>query len=421
VRTRSQASRFAALASLGIVLAIASAGCTASALVRQRRADTASDSRPLASRTRPARLTPLWLQTLTMISAQAGWAIGWTGNPNSRSPVTMALFRTTDGGHAWTGVTPPAARSLLASSNSYPIIYPTSASTAWFAATLERSESNYGVTPHRTRVFETTDAGRTWAESTLIRAPGNAGWLSQAGRSDGWLLQNLGAAMGQNHVQLYRSTDAGRRWSLIAETHPWGQSGTSTTGLTTDCDKTGITFTTRHVGFITAVCVTATDPVLRTSDGGTHWSPEPLPIPAGACQECSARAPQFFGPAGFMAVGSYPGPGYLLASHDSGATWQVVPLPPGAGPYPMATFFNARDGVLIPAGPQESFGQDFYVTSDGGLTWRPVRQGAAVRQFGTIQFVTPTAGFAENLNQAYPLLYATANDGRSWTRFVPLN
>jgi photosystem II stability/assembly factor-like uncharacterized protein len=307
--------------------------------------------------------------------------------------------------------------------NTYEIEYPRSAETAWFAVTRASTDTGAATAINRTRLFETTDAGRSWTASAPIRAPGTVGWLTFAGRPDGWLMLDLGAAMNENQVEVYRSTDAGRRWSLAARTLPPPNPGTSASGLPTYCDKTGIAFATATTGFITAECpLGLTDTLLITTDGGRHWRPDPLPVGA-ACQrsQCAASPPQFFGQAGFITLGRYPGPGFLLTSHSAGATWQLRPLPAGTDPYPQATFFSATSGSLIPTAPQQRRSGVYYLTSDGGLTWQSTRQRGAVRPAGVIEFVSPSRGFGWNMNGQPPAIYTTANGGRTWTRVIPLS
>jgi photosystem II stability/assembly factor-like uncharacterized protein len=387
------------LLSLVLVLALATAGCTA-------RAAATDASRP-GQRPHPR---PVWLQTLAMVSAKAGWAIAWSGDPNSSAPVYSRLLRTSDGGRAWVNVTPAGASELLHSLNSYPVLDVISADSAWLAVTRQHSDTESDLA--RTGVFETADAGRTWRASALIRAKGDVVALSVAGRKDGWLLRSLGSAAGQNVVGLDRSTDGGRRWEPVR------------TALPANCDKSGLTFATPATGFITSDCAAGTGAVLVSADGGRHWTQASLPYPAlTPCQPsgCAATPPVFFGRTGYLTVGAYPGPGLLLTTHATGATWQVVKLPSGSDPYPRVDFFDARHGVLMPSQPQSRFGRVFYATSDGGLTWRPMRQASTIRAFSSVQFVTSAIGFAWNLNSQSPALYRTANGGETWSRFVPLS
>ncbi|HUD37293.1 MAG TPA: hypothetical protein VMR14_10380 [Streptosporangiaceae bacterium] len=416
-----------AVTTLSLALAITSAGCATQSRTKLRGQQRAGQHAAVtATRKRAQPPKPVWLQQLTMVTATAGWALAWSGNPNSTTvAVTLGLLRTDDGGRTWTSVTPPAARPLITPLNSYEVEYPRSASTAWFAVTQAAAES--ATTINRTRLFETTDAGRTWTASALIRAPGTVGptgSLTFAGRSDGWLMLQIGEAMSQDQIAVYATTDAGRRWSLAARTLPPPTPGTNASGLPTNCDKTGISFATASTGFISAQCpLGLADTLLISTDGGRHWRPDPLPVPAGTCQQsqCDASSPQFFGQAGVITLGQYPAPGFLLTSHDAGASWQLRALPPGNDPYPQATFYDASTGTVIPTGPQQSRRGVFYLTRDGGLTWRFTRQGGSVRPSGAISFVSPERGFGWNLNGQPPAIYTTANGGRSWTRFIPVS
>jgi len=420
---RSRRARHAAaMISLAAVITLASSGCAARAAGEQQRAGPARADSLTARATSATKPMPLWLQTLQMVSARTGWALAWSGNPNERSPVTMTLVRTRDGGRTWTDVTPVAARPLITSLDTYFLLFPGPGERAWLAVTRQRSNAESGTTRNRIEVFGTSDGGRTWTTSSLIHAPGVPGSLDFVNSRDGWLLENLGEAMNLNPVQVYMTTDGGRRWSLIAKSPPGPQGGTSRSGLPVSCIKAGIGFATQWAGWISGACFTLSDALLATTDGGLRWAAQPVPVAASTCQSggCEVTSPQFFGRTGFVSVGTYPGPGYLLTSRNLGATWSAVRLPPGNDPYPTATFFSARDGVLIPTGPQESHPRVFYDTANGGRTWRPVPQGH-LGTVTTIEFTSPSSGFAWNLNQASPLIYATANGGRSWSSFVPLS
>ena len=370
----------------------------------------------------PVAPAPVWLQSLQMVSARDGWALAWTSNPGSPLPGRLMLVRTTDGGRAWTAVTPARAKPLLASDRNNVILQALSVRRAWLAVTFGMSQSGYGIHPARTVTFGTADGGRTWTRSAPIHAPGYASSLAFTDATHGWLLQSLGAAMQQNPVQVYRTGDGGRRWSLIAATLRQPGAGTSPSGLPVSCDKTGIAFATPADGWLTSACFSLAGAVLATRDGGAHWAPQPLPLPPGTCgtSSCLIYPPQFFGPTGFLTV-PHVGAPYLLVSHDTGATWQAEPLPRAAGPLGSVHFFDARNGLLVSAPvEQDSPGQVFYVTADGGRTWTPVRQGMRFQPGTTVDFASPQAGFAWNPNATgVPLIYATTNGGRSWTRYFP--
>jgi len=375
-----------------------------------------------APRASPATVpAPVWLDSLQMVSARDGWALAWTKNPADPEPTALMPVHTVDGGHTWTPVTPAQAKPLLVPDHSNEILLAASPSRAWLAVTLARSEASYGTRPALTEVFGTANAGRSWTRSAPIHAPGDARWLAFTDPAHGWLLQDLGAAMGNNPVRLYRTGDGGRTWSLIAASPRWNQAGASPSGLPTACDKTGIGFATPTDGWLTSACFSLAGALLVTHDSGAHWAPQALPLPANARTPgaCFISAPQFFGSTGFLTIehgGKAPG---LLVTHDAGATWHPMTVP-HAGPFATARFFSAQQGLLIPAASQDTPGEVFYLTSDGGRTWTPIQQGIRFQPGMTVNFTSPDTGFAWNPNSTgAPPIYVTTNGGQTWTWYLP--
>ncbi len=370
----------------------------------------------------PAVPAPVWLDSLQMVSAHDGWALAWTQNPASPAPSVLVPVHTADGGHTWTVVTPAQAKPVLVPDRSSDVLLAPSASRAWLAVTLTRSEAGYGTRSALTEVFGTADGGRSWTRPAPVHAPGVARWLAFSDPAHGWLLQDLGAAMGNNPVRLYRTSDGGRHWLLIAASPRWNQAGTGPGTLPSACDKTGIGFATPTDGWLTGTCFPLADAVLATHDGGAHWAPQALPLAANACMpdSCFISPPQFFRSTGFLTIDHGGRTPYLLVSHDTGTTWHPVAVPQAAGPFGSARFFTARQGLLIPAASQDTPGRVFYLTSDGGQTWTPVRQGMRFQPGMTVDFASPDAGFAWNPNTSgAPPIYATTNGGRTWTSYLP--
>ncbi len=252
-------------------------------------------------------------------------------------------------------------------------------------------------------MFATADGGRTWTASAPIRSPGEARWMSFADPGHGWLEMDLGGAMGQDPVRIYRTTDGGARWTLAAASPPPpatqqapGPPASGPSGISTACDKTGIVFANPRDGWLTTDCNDLAGALLVSHDGGAMWQPQALPVPAGACRPagCSAFPPQFSGRTGLLVIAPGNQPPYLLRSDDGGATWH-----PGQ--------------VRRPIG-------ELWFTADRGQNWTAVRQGAAFSPDATITFAGPIAGFAWNPNVAgVPPFYATTDSGRSWTWSVP--
>src|SRR6266568_9287455 len=338
---------------------------------------SAASGRPPASGSQAA--AAIWLDSLQMTSASTGWALRWTQSPAVADDGYLAPARTTDGARTWTSVTPPAARALLATPGAAVVLHALDGQRAWLAVTAATTDS---PAVHLTEVFTTFTGGRTWTESAPLKVPGYARLLSVAGPERGWLLMAYGGAMGQEPVQLYRTGDAGRRWSLVAGTP---QTGTGSNGLPVSCDKTGLAFATGSAGWLSGACFSLSGALLVSRDGGVTWASQVLPVAASSCSTdgCEVSGPQFVGRTGFLVIDRAPGAPYFLVSQDLGVTWWSEPLPSGAGQAPQIQFFSPLSGMLVSAGPNGVIGHVFYTTANGGRTWTAVPQGRSFTQLGT--------------------------------------
>jgi photosystem II stability/assembly factor-like uncharacterized protein len=358
----------------------------------------------------------VWLESVQMVSAKAGWALVATSNPTAGRGAPLLAAHTVDGGRSWVTVGPRAIASLVGE----PIVLQAATfSRAWLAVYLSLRQGR-----HATEVFGTENGGASWSRSAPAgRAePTSVDFLDPA---HGWLLENLGEAMNQNWVAVYQTTNAGLHWSLTAQTLPSPQGGISASGLPTACDKSGMIFSSPRTGWITGYCAVGHE-VLVTRDAGYHWASQPLPMTAATCSPagCLINPPQFIGRNGFLTIGHYPATGELLVSRDGGSGWQVRQLPTGAGPYPQIKFFSADRGIAVSGGTQGLIGRVFYVTADGGRSWAPVLQGRHFPIGAYLDFVSTTDGFAwvsslEITSGPAPDMYMTTNSGRTWIAITP--
>lgn len=368
-----------------------------------------------------ARHPRVFLESVQMLSAKAGWALLATKNPTAGRGAPLLPARTADGGQSWVTVAPAGLAHVVGE----PIVLrAASSSRAWVAVYMR-----VGRGKHATEVFATGNGGASWSRSAPAgdAEPVSVDFLDPA---HGWLLESLSAGLNQNYVAVYRTVDAGRRWSLTAQTPPFPRSGTSRSGLPTYCDKSGMIFGAPRSGWITGYC----DPsspvpieVLVTRDAGYHWALQHLPITPAACPPdgCFFFPPQFIGRTGFLTFEHYPATADLLVSHDGGHGWQIRHLPAGAGPYPQIRFFSTDRGIIVPGGAEGQIGSVFYLTSDGGQNWTPVLQGRRFHHLGTyVDFVSSTDGFAwissaDIPSGPAPDMYLTTDSGRAWTAITP--
>lgn len=374
---------------------------------------------------------PVWFRSLAMTSATAGWALYSPDSPAAAqgNPGTL-LARSTDSARTWADVTPPAARPMLASAGASDVLYPVDADRAYLAVTTSAEPGQPAASVATSTVFATADGGRTWTESAPIHpGDGTVTMLSFADRAHGWLVADLGAAMGRDPVRLYRTADGGRHWSVVAASPAMGSVTAGGSGIPVQCDKSGITFATGSTGWLTSVCAAGlTDSLLVSRDGGATWAPQPLPVPASLFGDGGGEVfgPHFAGSAGFVTLApSAGGHPVLLASQDLGRSWRQLALPASVGQYPRVRFFSPARGILVSAGAQGALGGVFYTTADGGRTWTPVPQGTRFTQLGAdVEFASPQAGFAwtqggDSQGSAPPPMYATADSGCTWTAFTP--
>lgn len=396
-----------------IVLGVSACGVAGGGAGGRGQTDTANGGENAASISpQPSAARPVWISSLQMITGRAGWALVSTANPANSSVLDVA--RTSDGGRTWSLITPRSAGAGLAGGQT--LLDAVSSQRAWVV----------GVEGRTSVVFGTADAGRSWWRSTPV-AGGEPVAVVFAGAHQGWLLESMGAAMSQNPVRLFRSSDDGRSWSLAASSAQKPGDPPADSGLPVACDKTGVAAAPGGpsgqggTGWITSFCPgSLTDAVLVSHDGGAHWASQPLPLPASLCEQsgCQITGPQFTGRTTFLVIWAYPDQALLLASTDGGASWQIAIMPGGAGPYPRVRFFGPSVGIAVSAEAQGSIRRTFYLTSDGGRTWAPEPQGRLFGSGTSFDFVSPTTGFAW-ATAAAPVTYQTSSSGRSWTSFVP--
>jgi len=127
----------------------------------------------------------------------------------------FGVFRSDDGGRAWTDVTPG-----LPSFHGFPIAVTKRAPDAVFVVPLEVGTDNLRVCNGQFTIYRTRDAGATW-EPLIDGLPGPLDYQSayrEAIDTDG--LDPEGVYVGTSNGQLYASLDAGDHWQRLPGTLP---------------------------------------------------------------------------------------------------------------------------------------------------------------------------------------------------------
>src|SRR5947209_17036131 len=144
---------------------------------------------------------------------------------------------------------------------------------------------------------------------------------------DGWVLADFGGgAAGSQAVNIFRSTDGGRTWSIVTP-----RPGNPPGSLPFSGHKSGMGWASATTGWVAGCICAAENTVLlyRTQDGGVNWQPQSLPLPSLQAV-ITTQPPVFFSATeGLLPVTFSNGKGGILAvyaTRDGGTTWSHFTL-----------------------------------------------------------------------------------------------
>jgi photosystem II stability/assembly factor-like uncharacterized protein len=262
----------------------------------------------------------------------------------------------------------------------------------------------------------TRDAGLHWSSSTIPAAPPAApADLEFADPRHGWLVIDLGAAMGHLPYILWRTTDGGAHWTRAA----YDTFQTRSHGAFPGCDcSRAITFRDPVDGWSTGAPFATPQQLwlYRTADGGRTWTHQAL-SGLGRHQIAETFPPRFVGGGiGYLPVRLDAGQPHaaidVYRTGDGGRTWHATSR---VRIHAIATSVAALARYLWIAD-----GSVVYRSSDGGARWSSVRRTGWTRGLDSLQFLTPRLGYAvpvcDNGCSAADFLLVSRDGGRSWTR-----
>jgi photosystem II stability/assembly factor-like uncharacterized protein len=364
--------------------------------------DTVSNPSPAPSPSDSSQ-GPLTFTSMHMLTPDEGWA---TGKVSNGPP---AVFHTTDAGAEWQNVSPPGAASAFITAT-----YFLDPDHAWVAAASPGGSDLTTIT-----VYRTADGGQTWDSGAplSIQGGGGPGPMDFIDPQFGWFIAGLGAGVGHEAVEIFRTVDGGMQWEGVSLTS--GYPNQSTPGsLPFACDKSGLTFRDGATGWAAGSCPGGGLFFYVTYNAGETWQQQALPPPPGYpvniysdCQ-CGINTPLAFvsSQVGFFGVQILTATGesaFLYATSDGGATWSPKALPLThliGGP----DFIDADTGWVTD-------GQALNVTHDGGQSWAAVAQLPTTNLVGGLNFVNANDGWITD----GPQLYVTQDGGQNWSTLMP--
>ncbi len=346
-------------------------------------------------------------------SRTTGWALAVAEDSGAGF-----LLRSDDGGRQWDDVTPAALRAARMGPFQLEAPFAPNGEDAWlpvarYYGRLDQSQVLY--------LFATADAGRHW--HLAGRFPGSSvGSPFFLTKSTGFLETGASAAMGEEPVQVYTTSDGGGRWEEASASPPPGTVGGKSTRISSWCDKDGISFATPHVGFATGTC-RGPAVLQRTDDAGATW--EPVQLFASTNGDVATYPPVFSSPSvGALAVDN--APEFLFAAtHDGGAHWALHRLPLGAS-RALSAFGACPCGGCLDVVTAKTWvvaaGREIYETTDGGASWASSRSSVPLGDMA-VDFVNRDVGWAWEAcgpgawDSRSGLVYRTTDGGGTWTAY----
>jgi len=336
------------------------------------------------------------INALWMSNATSGWA----------RTATQLILRTTDGGKSWQDVTPPYPIGNIVIGPAFTSL---NGDVAWVA--VSQKQLSGGTFP--SLVYHTSDGGHSWQDSPLPESHLGVSQVQFVNAQDGWVLASFGGGgAGSQAVDLFRTTDGGLTWSIVA------RAGGPPDNIPVVGQKSGMGWVSATTGWITGSIAAAQNNVwlYRTQDGGVSWQLQSLPLPSLQAV-VTTLSPDFFSATeGVLPVTFFNAQGMsfaVYATHDGGATWNNSALLPSAGN--AWNFLSMQQGWVVGTN-----GTTLYGMSDGGQHWIAMTPGANFQHISQLNFVSPQEGWAINTaTPDAPVLLHTLNGGQSWAQVSP--
>lgn len=242
----------------------------------------------------------------------------------------------------------------------------------------------------------TDDGGTTWSEGRPFDVLLETG-QDPTSRSDldfvdplhGWFFDTQDATVGAP-ILILRTVDGGIHWSTIRMTPA---TGTAAPGaLPVPCEKYGMTFIDATTGWVAGGCDNG--PFFYvTHDGGATWSPQAIGCGGG----CYLNAPQFTSTRDGYMTGQVGVP-ILFVTNNGGKAWRQRANPPEF----LLDFIDAHHGFTMALTGNDNPSAVLWRTTDGGITWAQAPNGAihgsGPEETSQLDFISPQVGWAVSID-----------------------
>lgn len=363
---------------------------------------------------------PVNIVQIKMLDIKNGWGIGET-----EKDLNSHILFTSDGGQTWQDRTPLQAIVPVQVAGWSATAYFKSSQRAWVSFSPRQPQPSAGPLV----VWYTVDGGNTWAKSqpldlTDIQAdyeiPSDLGFLDSL---QGWIMVHLGVGMSQDYVAVYTTGDGGKTWTRVL--------GANKNPELMGCQKTGMTFTSGSMGWITGNCPGLMPSlfIYRTINSGTSWEAVDLPVPEGKPAEyfsesqigCGipdlnyATARNLILTLSCTNFNNNTNQSWLYTSTDGGLTWFDYVLPVAFGSLDM---IDSAHGYFVGSTQRDAVvGGEIYYTSDGGSTWLQV---IPTNWGGSLDFLDGNNGWVIAVHDKTQALVYTSNGGKFWVELRPV-
>jgi len=342
---------------------------------------TATAALPVTSPTAlvvPSGFSP---ESVTFISSQTGWVLGWYRCAEASSGC-LALLRTVDAGHTWTAVRPPPA----------PVAIDYSKGVRQVRFADQRNGWAFGPD-----LWATHDGAAHWTHEGFATSAGNAE-VSSLETSGGVV---HAAVIGPSGVQLYSSPVATDSWSASATTIALGAGPVPQAQIVLH----------GSVGWAIEVDRTVVGGARLSNGRWVSWQP-PCSSAGGFAALAAGTATQLVAA---CVEGTYTGPAqtvHVSFSSDGGASFRRVDTALPLTDAGAVTMSPSASTVIVGGGDQQ--GSVLLASFNGGASWTTVYRGGNSVVPDELGFTTTTQGVAIVSSGNTGHLLMTYDGGRHW-------